>query len=146
VSIARDEVMHSILIVDDSPTIRRMVTASLAGLAGTRFLEAASGLKAIETLAVSNVDAIVLDLNMPDMHGLDVLRFVRSHDRYRHMPVIVLTTRDDHESRAGAMKTGASAYLTKPFTPATLAATVTEQLAVSASGAAVPAPPPEGGP
>jgi two-component system chemotaxis response regulator CheY len=120
--------MPTILIVDDSPTIRRMVKASLGTLADT-CAEAASGLDAIETLAVRSIDAVVLDLNMPDMHGLDVLRFVRTHKRYADTPVLVLTTRGDAESRDAALAAGASAYMTKPFSPPALAAAVKELLA-----------------
>jgi two-component system, chemotaxis family, chemotaxis protein CheY len=121
--------MYTILIVDDSPTIRRMVKASLAVLPGAMFVEAGSGLQAIEALAVSTVRIVILDLNMPDMHGLDVLRFVRSHDQYRDVPVIVLTTRDDTTSRDRALQAGASAYMTKPFTPSGLASAVDELIA-----------------
>ena len=64
--------MPRILIVDDSPTIRRMVRLSLAALPDeTTFLEAVSGLEAIESVSVGAVDLMVLDLNMPDMHGLE---------------------------------------------------------------------------
>jgi two-component system chemotaxis response regulator CheY len=127
-----------ILIVDDSPTIRRMVKASLASLpASAEFVEAASGLEAIERLALGVVDLIVLDLNMPDMHGLEVLGFVRSHLKYRKVPVIVLTTRGDAASRQAALQGGASAYLTKPFVPGALAAEAAQLLsAASARGAA----------
>jgi two-component system, chemotaxis family, chemotaxis protein CheY len=131
--------MYTILIVDDSPTIRRMVKASLAGLPGAMFVEARSGLEAIEAFAVSSVRIMILDLNMPDMHGLDVLRFVRSHDRYKDLPVMVLTTRGDATSRDTALQTGASAYMTKPFTPSVLAASVNELLALS-RGPGVPVP------
>jgi two-component system chemotaxis response regulator CheY len=120
--------MATILIVDDSPTIRRMVKASLVSLDAT-FSEAASGLEAIESLAVAPIDAIVLDLNMPDMHGLDVLRFIRGHRQYSDVPVVVLTTRGDADSRGAALDAGASAYLTKPFAPAALAAVVKDLLA-----------------
>jgi two-component system chemotaxis response regulator CheY len=114
--------MPQILVVDDSPTIRRMVKASLAQLPDSvEFVEAASGLEAIERLGLGAVDLIVLDLNMPDMHGLEVLGFVRSHQRYRLLPVLVLTTRGDDESRTAALAAGATAYLTKPFTPQSLA-------------------------
>jgi two-component system chemotaxis response regulator CheY len=131
--------MHTILIVDDSPTIRRMVMASLGVLPDTDFAEAASGLQAIEALAVTPVQMVILDLNMPDMHGLDVLRFVRSHDRYRDLPVMVLTTRGDTISRDRALQAGASAYMTKPFSPSALAASVAEQLALARShGASMP--------
>jgi two-component system chemotaxis response regulator CheY len=74
---------------------------------------------------------VILDLNMPDMHGLDVLRFVRSHDRYRDVPVLVLTTRGDGASRDAVRQAGASSYMTKPFVPAGLAAAVSDLLAAA---------------
>lgn len=123
--------MRTILIVDDSQTIRRMVKASLDGRVDATFAEASSGLDAIETLAVRQIDAIVLDLNMPDMHGLDVLRFVRAHGQYRHLPVLVLTTRGDVSSRDAAMQAGASAYMTKPFVPSVLAASLKDIIPVA---------------
>ena len=114
--------MKQILIVDDSPTIRRMVRASLVRFfPSDEFLEAASGLEAIERLAVGRIALIVLDLNMPDMHGLEVLQFVRSHQKYSQVPIIVLTTRGDDTSRSAALTAGASVFLTKPFTPDLLA-------------------------
>jgi two-component system chemotaxis response regulator CheY len=116
--------MNTILVVDDSPTIRRMVQAALAPVAGVSFVEAGSGLQAIEVLAVRPVAVVVLDLNMPDMHGLDVLKFLRSHDTYSDLPVVILTTRGDDTSREAALKAGATAYLTKPFAPGVLASTV----------------------
>jgi two-component system chemotaxis response regulator CheY len=112
--------MKSILVVDDSPTIRRMVKVALADVAAG-FTEAKSGLEAIEQLTLTKVDLIVLDLNMPDMHGIEVLKFVRRHPAYRSLPVIVLTTRGDEVSRDAAMEAGATLYLTKPFSPAVLA-------------------------
>jgi two-component system, chemotaxis family, chemotaxis protein CheY len=121
--------MRQILIVDDSPTIRRMVRASLAPLAASAdFVEAASGLEAIERLALGEVALMVLDLNMPDMHGLEVLTFVRSHQKYRQLPIVVLTTRGDEASRTAALQAGASSYLTKPFAPAVLVAEATALL------------------
>src|SRR5690349_17883432 len=125
--------MSTILVVDDSPTIRRMVRTALTGLDHVTFLEAGSGLEAIETLAVKPVTALILDLNMPDMHGLDVLRFLRSHDQYRDLPVLILTTRGDDASRSAAIQAGASAYMTKPFAPATLVDSIRELLPSSTS-------------
>ena len=131
--------MPTILIVDDSPTIRRMVKASLSSVPNTASIEAASGLQAIEALAVRVVDLVVLDLNMPDMHGLDVLRFLRSHDQYKDVPVIVLTTRGDGSSRDSALQAGASAYMTKPFSPAVLESSVKDLLHLARThGASVP--------
>jgi two-component system, chemotaxis family, chemotaxis protein CheY len=116
--------MQTILVVDDSPTIRRMVRTALGSLGDVTFAEAGSGLQAIETLAVQPVQAIVLDLNMPDMHGLDVLKFLRSHQQYRSMPVMILTTRGDETTREAALEAGATAYMTKPFSPSALASSV----------------------
>ncbi|MFL6213136.1 MAG: response regulator [Blastocatellia bacterium] len=120
--------MKKILIVDDSPTMRRMVIASLRDLSGVRFDEAASGLEAIERLALAPADLMVLDLNMPDMHGMEVVQFVRRHQAYRAIPIIILTTRGDESSRAAALEAGATAYLTKPFLPHILSARVRELL------------------
>jgi two-component system, chemotaxis family, chemotaxis protein CheY len=113
--------MKPILVVDDSPTIRRMVKVALGDVAEGGFTEAGSGLEAIEQLTLSPAAAVVLDLNMPDMHGLEVLKFIRRHPTYRALPVLVLTTRGDETSRQSAMAAGATMYLTKPFAPSTLA-------------------------
>jgi two-component system chemotaxis response regulator CheY len=121
-------VTSSILIVDDSPTIRRMVKASLSAVAAG-FREAASGLEAIEQLTLHPASLMVLDLNMPDLHGLEVLKFVRSHPRLQRLPVIVLTTRGDDSSREAAMAAGASDYMTKPFVPHELSERVGRLLA-----------------
>ncbi|HEX8089389.1 MAG TPA: response regulator [Blastocatellia bacterium] len=120
--------MSNILVVDDSPTMRRMVIASLRDLNNVSFVEASSGLEAIEHLALSHFNLMVLDLNMPDMHGLEVVRFVRKHKVYSTIPVIVLTTRGDEASRSDALDAGASVYLTKPFLPNVLAAQARELL------------------
>jgi two-component system chemotaxis response regulator CheY len=117
-----DTPMDRTLVVDDSPTMRRMVMASLRDVCRGGFVEAASGLEAVEQLALNRVALMVLDLNMPDMHGLEVLAFVRRHPTLHALPIIVLTTRGDESSRTAALAAGASAYLTKPFTPQGLAA------------------------
>ena len=120
--------MSNILVVDDSPTMRRMILASLRGLNGVVFDEASSGLEAIEHLALSPVNLIILDLNMPDMHGLEVVRFVRKHNVYSSIPIIILTTKGDETSRSDALQMGATVYLTKPFLPNVLAAHALELL------------------
>ena len=112
--------MPKILIVDDSPTIRRMVAASLQSLEQVFFEEASNGLEAIEKLARETINLMILDLNMPDMHGLEVLQFIRTHPQYRDIPIIVLTTKFDAESRKAALERGASRYMTKPFEPTAL--------------------------
>ena len=106
-----------ILVVDDSKLIREMIVACLRGQAGLSFTHAASGLEAIERLSLRSFDLVFLDLNMPDIGGIEVLEFVRGQERLRDLPIIVVTTRGDEASRARAMAAGASSFMTKPFTP-----------------------------
>ena len=120
--------MKTIMVVDDSATMRRMIQASLRNLGNLRFVEAENGLSALERLAVTPVDLITLDLNMPDMHGLEVLRFIRAQPLYQSLPVIVLTTRGDADISASSLAAGASVCLSKPFNPSDLAARVGELL------------------
>lgn len=122
--------MTKVLVVDDSPTMRKMIMASLRSLNEIVFDEAGSGLEAIERLALDPISLILLDMNMPDMHGLDVLKFVRGHQEYREIPIIVLTTKGDEESRAATLEAGASIYMTKPFDPIDLASRAQELLQV----------------
>lgn len=120
--------MKNILVVDDSATMRRMVMASLRTLSDVKFSEANNGLEAIEQLALAPVDLMILDLNMPEMHGMDVLNFIRGHQKYNKIPIIVLTTKGDEVTHTTALAAGASRYITKPFQPQVLAAQVSELL------------------
>jgi two-component system, chemotaxis family, chemotaxis protein CheY len=124
--------MKRILIVDDSTTMRRMVAASLRKLSGVTLEEASTGLEAIERLSLFPASLMILDLNMPDMHGLDVLRFVRSQQSRRTFPIIILTTRSDSDSRTAAAQAGATVYMTKPFDPEEILAKVGELLGLPA--------------
>ena len=92
-----------------------MVATSLAKLGQCRFEEAANGLEAIERLVLGPADLMILDLNMPEVHGIDVLKFVRARPMYESMPVVVLTTKGEESAQSEAMAAGASLYLTKPF-------------------------------
>jgi len=109
--------MKNVLVVDDSATMRRMIIASLTGIGELNFEQAVSGLEAIERLSLAPIDLVTLDLNMPDVHGLEVLRFIRGQERLRDLPVVILTTRGDANSRQAALQAGATLYLTKPFQP-----------------------------
>lgn len=94
--------------------------ATLQGLEDVTFKQAQSGLEAIELVSLGAPDLVLLDLNMPNMHGLEVLQFLRSHASFAAIPVIVLTMRSDDASRTNAIAAGATQYMTKPFTPAEL--------------------------
>ena len=102
-----------ILIVDDSRTMRRMVVTSLSNIGECKFEEAANGLEAIERLVLGPADLMILDLNMPELHGIEVLSLCGATDD-QSMPVVVLTTKVRSPFNV-KMAAGASLYLTKPF-------------------------------
>jgi len=106
-----------LLIVDDSKLMRDMVAACLRPLGAVTFEFAGTGLEAIERLALSGFDLVVLDLNMPDVGGVEVIEFVRAQDRLKTLPILIVTTRGDDASRARVLEAGASSFLAKPFAP-----------------------------
>lgn len=100
-----------ILVVDDEPSLRRMLRTSLSAQ-GYRVLEAGTGRGAIEALGESP-DLVLLDLGLPDMDGLEVIRRVRAMgDR---TPIVVLSSRGDERGKVAALDLGADDYVTKPF-------------------------------
>ncbi|NOK37221.1 response regulator [Corallococcus exercitus] len=109
--------MPEVLVVDDSKVMREMVVACLRPYPDSRFTQASSGLEAIEQLSLKPYDLLVLDLNMPDIGGIEVVEFVRGQDHLRNLPIIIVTTRGDEASRERALQAGADRFMTKPFTP-----------------------------
>ena len=109
--------MPEVLVVDDSKVMRDMVVACLRAEPGLAFTHASSGLEAIERLSLKRFDLVVLDLNMPDIGGIEVLEFVRGQDTLKQLPIIIVTTRGDDASRSQALAAGATRFMTKPFTP-----------------------------
>jgi two-component system chemotaxis response regulator CheY len=116
--------MPAILVVDDSKVMRDMIVACLRAIPDTSFVHASSGLEAIERLSLSSFDLMVLDLNMPDIGGIEVLEFVRAQDTLRSLPVLIVTTRGDDQSRERVLQAGATSFLAKPFTPDSIIAEV----------------------
>jgi two-component system, chemotaxis family, chemotaxis protein CheY len=118
--------LAELLVVDDSKVMRDMIIACLRADPSLNFTHAASGLEAIEQLSLRPFDLVVLDLNMPDIGGVEVVEFVRGQDRLRSLPIIVVTTRGDDASRAKALSAGASRFMVKPFDPDVILAQVQE--------------------
>lgn len=111
-----------VLIVDDSSVMRKMVSRGLrqAGFKVEETFEAGNGAEALRLLQGTKVDLIMLDWNMPVMNGLDFIRVARKAKLAT--PIVMLTTEGGDEQFAQAMSAGATAYLTKPFTPERLRA------------------------
>jgi two-component system, chemotaxis family, chemotaxis protein CheY len=121
-----------ILVVDDSKVMREMIVACLRGQPGLIFTHAASGLEAIERLSLKPFDLVFLDLNMPDIGGFEVLEFVRGQPGLRELPIIVVTTRGDEDSRSRALAAGATRFMTKPFEPSEILQEMRELFPASA--------------
>jgi two-component system, chemotaxis family, chemotaxis protein CheY len=120
--------MAEILVVDDSKVMREMLVACLRGQRELSFAQAGSGLEAIEQLSLRPFDLVLLDLNMPDIGGIEVVEFIRAQDRLRMIPIIIVTTRGDEPSKERALSAGATRYLTKPFSPEVIQAEVAAAL------------------
>jgi two-component system, OmpR family, KDP operon response regulator KdpE len=99
------------LVIDDEVQIRRFLRISLEA-SGYRVLEAVTGSEGITRAAQNRPDIIILDLGLPDMDGLEVLRRIRE---WTATPVIILSVRDDDQGKVAALDAGADDYLTKPF-------------------------------
>jgi two-component system, chemotaxis family, chemotaxis protein CheY len=118
---SRGEVMLSnqrptLLVVDDSAITRKMIMTALRPL-NPVFREASSGLEALEQIMLGKYDAITLDLNMPDIHGLEFLQFVRNQKTFQNIPIIVISTQSDEHMRGVVLSAGANVFIPKPFTP-----------------------------
>jgi two-component system alkaline phosphatase synthesis response regulator PhoP len=116
-----------ILIVDDDPHAIEILTRML-GREGYDCVSAASGKAALEAARGKPVDVILLDVMMPEMDGLQVCEHLRADDTLRQIPVILLTAKDDMETRARGMSLGVSEYLTKPINKRELFTRIAAQL------------------
>jgi len=111
----------SILVVDDEQSIRRLLRTTLAGH-GYRILEAASGQAALDMLARERPDVVLLDLGLPDLDGVEVIRRLRGSSS--RVPIIVLSSHNGEAEKVGVLDLGADDYVTKPFGMAELVARI----------------------
>ena len=108
------------LVVDDFSTMRRIVRNLLKELGFSNVDEAEDGIAALAKLRSTNFDFVVSDWNMPNMTGLDLLKEIRSDANLKHLPVLMVTADAKKENIVSAAQAGASGYVVKPFTAATL--------------------------
>lgn len=109
-----------ILIVDDLSSMRRVVSAFLADLGYQNIRQDENGIYALATLRREKFDMVVTDWNMPGMTGLELVTEIRNDTELKHLPVLLITAESRKESILAAAKAGASDYLVKPFSSATL--------------------------
>ena len=125
---------RTIMVVDDSPTVRKLVAVSLEPV-GFKVVMVSSGLKLDAALNEHGVpDLFILDINMPEIDGFQVCKMLRKAKETAAVPVVFLTGKDGFFNKLRGQWAGAAEYLTKPFQPAALAATVTKILDEKAMG------------
>lgn len=115
--------MASILAVDDSPSIRAMVQFALES-DGHEVLLAEDGLEALKAAKEHQFDAVVTDVNMPNMNGIDLTRELRKLEPYRFIPLLILTTESSTERKQEGKAAGATGWIVKPFDPEKLTQTI----------------------
>jgi two-component system chemotaxis response regulator CheY len=108
------------LVVDDFSTMRRIVRNLLKELGFTDVEEAEDGVVALQKLRGGDFDFVISDWNMPNMDGLTLLRNIRSDEALKNLPVLMVTAEAKKENIVAAAQAGASGYVVKPFTAATL--------------------------
>lgn len=109
-----------ILVVDDFSTMRRIVRNLLKELGFVNIQEAEDGVDALSKLRRENFDFVVSDWNMPNMSGIELLREIRADADLKHLPLLMVTAEAKKENIIMAAQAGASGYVVKPFTAATL--------------------------
>lgn len=110
-----------VLVVDDSRSMRRLITMALKHIGETDIVEAEDGVQAIYKLQDAVPDLILLDWNMPNMSGLQFLKRIKSHEKLQHIPVVMVTSEGKSSEIQEALDAGAESYVVKPFEPQDLA-------------------------
>jgi len=118
-----------LLVVDDSSVIRKIIKAT-ADVLQMDTIEAQDGIEALEILEKRHkeIDLVLLDWNMPEMNGYDVLVKIKNSPQYKNIPVMMVTTEGQKSSIIAAVRAGAVNYLTKPFASEELETKIIESI------------------
>lgn len=123
---------RTVLVVDDSPTVRKLVEMSLERN-GFRVVHAFDGVAAIKEIARQNPSLILMDVNMPRLDGYQLCKLVKKHETTRHIPVVMLTSKEGVFDKLKGRLVGCSGYIAKPFSPDELVKAVEQFLAEPAT-------------
>ncbi len=116
------------LIVEDSPTMRQLISFSLKRFKGCKIVEAVDGVDALKKLQTEEVDMILTDINMPVMDGLKLVTLVKQNPKLRELPIVIITTEGAQEDRDRGLALGADAYISKPIQSSHLLKVITDLL------------------
>ncbi len=107
------------LVVDDSSTMRRIIINTLNKLGHQEIVEASNGREGLDRLNTDTVDMVITDWNMPEMSGIEFIRALRTIDKVKELPVLMVTTNAAKDDIVEALRAGVNNYIVKPFTPDT---------------------------
>jgi len=127
--------MQRVLIIDDSSATRAYIRAALESMSEMQVSEAASGFDALRVLPRERFDLLIVDINMPNINGLELISFIRRSETHRETPLLIISTEASERDRSRAMTLGANGYLAKPFTVEALAAAISGVSKASGEGA-----------
>ncbi len=113
-----------VLVVEDSASMRSLISATIEELQGFETVEVGNGFEALKILPNGHFDLIITDINMPDINGLEVINFVRKSEQYKEIPLIIVTTEKGEKDRKKGLALGAQEYVIKPFDPENLKSVV----------------------
>jgi two-component system chemotaxis response regulator CheY len=116
------------LVVEDSPTMRQLISFSLKRFKGCKIVEAVDGVDALKKLQQEEVDMILTDINMPVMDGLKLVSLLRQNAKTKSLPIIIITTEGAQEDRDRGLALGANAYISKPIQSSHLLKIITDLL------------------
>ncbi|MEK6725966.1 MAG: response regulator [Deltaproteobacteria bacterium] len=119
-----------ILVVEDSPTMRQLITFTLKRLKDVEIVEASDGVDGLKKISAGKFDIIFTDINMPIMDGLKLVSLVKNDPANKDIPIVVITTEGGQEDRDRALALGANSYITKPIQATSLLATATQLLKI----------------
>lgn len=109
-----------VLVVEDSATMRSFVAATLESGGDYDVVQVQSGFQALKVLPTRKFDLVITDINMPDINGLELIKFMRANPSYRETPLVIISTEGREKDRDKGLGLGANAYLVKPFAPEAL--------------------------
>lgn len=112
--------MKRILVTEDSATMRSLLIATIEACGDYEVVEASSGFEALRLLPREHIDLIITDINMPDINGLELIRYVRNNVNYTATPLFIISTEGREKDVEKGLALGANEYLVKPIDPAKL--------------------------
>lgn len=121
----------SVLVVDDSYTMRRIIKNILEKIGMGTIHEASNGKEALEILNRGGVDILITDWNMPEMDGLALVKAVRSSDKFGKLPILMVTTENAKDDILNALRSGVDNYAVKPFTQEVIEEKVSKLLGIT---------------